>query len=187
MHCLLHFGTGSDLSSKYLGGSEKLVRSMFEHARNLSPCVLLLDEFDAIASSRGENTGVESRVLATLLNELDGIGGLQDGVHVIACTNRLEDVDKALQRPGRFDSLIHIPKPDAGDRREILRAALKLSCKLGFEELESLVTGTNGMSVADLLRVCQEGGLVAIRRCHKKKIEFTYLDVLEGIDRVASH
>lgn len=159
---------------------------MFEHARSLSPCVLLLDEFDTIAAARGESTGVESRVLATLLNELDGIVGPQMGVYIIACTNRLEDVDKALQRPGRFDKLLHVPLPTVQDRREILAERTKHSCTFLPGELEPVVAATSGMSVADLLRVCQEAGLVAIRRCAGRihaNIALTLTDIQEGIQR----
>lgn len=119
---------GPELLSKYIGQSEKNVRAVFQRARASCPCILIFDEFDSLVPMRGhDNTGVTDRVVNQFLTELDGIesGGKNeingDGVYVIASTNRLNLIDKALLRPGRFDHKIHVGLPKQSDRFDILR------------------------------------------------------------------
>lgn len=129
--CGPHFSiiaiNGPELLSKYIGQSEENVRIIFQQARALRPCILAFDEFDSLVPMRGhDNTGVTDRVVNQFLTELDGIesGGEEqnsDGVYVIAATNRLNLIDKALLRPGRFDHKIHVDLPNQTDRLEILQ------------------------------------------------------------------
>lgn len=102
---------GPELFSKYVGDSEKAIRSLFKRARLYSPTVLFFDEIDAIASNRNAETDVHDRVLLQLLTEMDGIETLTQ-VIVIAATNRPDTLDKALTRPGRFDHLLYVGPPD---------------------------------------------------------------------------
>lgn len=165
----------SELYSCYVGESEKYVRELFQHARSKVPCVLFLDELDALVGKRdigGRASGttdiVQERILSALLNEMDGIETLQDGVLVMAATNRLDRIDDALLRPGRFDKLIHVPLPDLVSRQEILKIHLRAMPFSGDDtELQSLIetiaTKTDGLSGAELARICQEAGLMALR------------------------
>ena len=113
----------ADVLDKWLGGSEAAIRSLFARARAAAPCILFLDEIDAIASNRsedGETADVMSRLLSTLLNEMDGVSSQKSSVLVIACTNRLESLDTALLRPGRLEEHIELSKPSVADALQIL-------------------------------------------------------------------
>lgn len=117
---------GPELLSKYIGQSEENIRTIFQQARASRPCILIFDEFDSLVPMRGhDNTGVTDRVVNQFLTELDGIESDGDkncdGVYVIAATNRLNLIDKALLRPGRFDHKLHVNLPNQADRVEILQ------------------------------------------------------------------
>lgn len=156
---------GPALLSKWVGESEKGVRETFRKARQAAPCIVFFDEIDAIAPVRGgggESSHVSERVVSQLLTELDGIEELK-GVVVLAATNRLDILDSALLRPGRFDSLIALPPPDRGARREILRVHSR-SLPLAEEvDLESLAEAMEGFVGSDIEAVCRKAGMLAIR------------------------
>ena len=118
---------GPELFSKYVGDTEKAIREIFRKARLSSPSIIFFDEIDAMATQRGgEETSVSDRALCQLLNEMDGVES-RAKVIVIAATNRLDIIDTALLRPGRFDRLIRVPLPDVTAREQIL--------KLGFKKM----------------------------------------------------
>ncbi|RKP24412.1 P-loop containing nucleoside triphosphate hydrolase protein [Syncephalis pseudoplumigaleata] len=117
---------GTQLFSRYFGETERRLRELFRTARQHTPCVLFFDEIDALGAQRDMSDGdaggkVQERLLSTLLNEMDGITA-NTGLFVLACTNRPDQVDAALLRPGRLDALIHVDLPDSTDRAAILRA-----------------------------------------------------------------
>ncbi|MDV3244133.1 MAG: CDC48 family AAA ATPase [Nitrososphaerales archaeon] len=142
---------GPELLSKWVGESERGIREVFRRARQASPCVIFFDELDAVAPTRGMggDSMVTERVVSQLLTELDGIQSLQ-GVVVLAATNRIDIVDTALLRAGRFDKLIQIPLPDKDARREILKIHMKGVPAAKDVDVERLVDMTEGFSGADM-------------------------------------
>jgi SpoVK/Ycf46/Vps4 family AAA+-type ATPase len=147
---------GPELLSKYIGESEAEVRRLFQRASKIAPCVVIFDEFDALAPRRGgESTGVADRVVNTLLTMLDGVERLADGVFVIVTTSRPELIDPAVLRPGRIDRWVPVDFPDESERLEILRChCLELAFSLRSHEFESalkeVAAVTEGMTGADL-------------------------------------
>ncbi|HUI23046.1 MAG TPA: CDC48 family AAA ATPase [Nitrososphaerales archaeon] len=142
---------GPELLSKWVGESERGIREVFRRARQASPCVIFFDEVDALAPTRGMggDSMVTERVVSQLLTELDGVQSLQ-GVVVLAATNRIDIVDPALLRAGRFDKLIQIPIPDKPARKEILKIHTK-GVPIGKDvDLDSVVEMTEGFSGADM-------------------------------------
>lgn len=159
----------ADVYSCFLGEAERIVRDAFAAAREAAPCILFLDEVDAIAGSRdsvaagsGGGVGVGQRVLATLLTEMDGVASAP-GVVVVAATNRLEAVDDALRRPGRFDDVLEVPLPDETARRDILSIHCEGVAVAGDVDLDELARRTDGLSGADLRGLCKEAALAAAR------------------------
>ncbi|MDA4117940.1 MAG: CDC48 family AAA ATPase [Thaumarchaeota archaeon] len=144
---------GPELLSKWVGESERGVREVFRRARQAAPCIIFFDEIDAIAPTRGMggDSMVTERVVSQLLTELDGIQSLE-GVVVLAATNRIDMVDPALVRPGRFDKVIPIPMPDKESRRQILTINMegKQIANEVKKDLQSLVDITEGFSGADV-------------------------------------
>src|SRR5271170_7582864 len=142
---------GPELLSKWVGESERGMREVFRRARQAAPCIIFFDEIDAVAPTRGMGGGnmVTERVVSQLLTELDGVQALQ-GVVVLAATNRMDMVDPALVRPGRFDKVIPIPMPDKESRRQILSIQLKGKPISKDVDAEHLVDLTEGFSGADL-------------------------------------
>jgi transitional endoplasmic reticulum ATPase len=156
---------GPELLSKWVGESEKGIREVFKKARQAAPCIVFLDEIDALAPSRGgggENH-VSERVVSQLLTELDGIEELR-GVVTLATTNRPDIVDSALLRPGRFDVQIEIAAPDTATRREILAVHTRHQPLAGDADLDALAAETEGLMGADLAGICREAAMQAIRR-----------------------
>ncbi len=156
---------GPEIFSKWVGESERAIREVFRKARQVAPCVIFLDEIDAIAPIRGLGYGdsmVTERVVSQLLTEIDGIEKL-DGVVVIAATNRPDIVDPALLRPGRFDRLVYVPPPDQRGRLEILKIHTKNMPLADDVDLEEIAKITEGFSGADLEVLCREAGLYALR------------------------
>ncbi len=159
---------GPEVLSKWVGESEKRVREIFRKARTYAPCVVFFDEIDAIAPRRGLDIGsrVTERIVSTLLAEMDGIASLRDVV-VIAATNRIDIIDPALLRPGRFDRLIEVPMPDLRAREEIFKVHLRKHVNVLAEPLEevakALAKETEGFSGADIAGVVREGVLMALR------------------------
>ena len=112
---------GPELFSKYVGDTEKAIREIFRKARLSSPSIIFFDEIDAMATQRGDDdTSVSDRALCQLLNEMDGVEA-RSQVIVVAATNRLDIIDSALLRPGRFDRLVHVPLPDVDTRQDIFK------------------------------------------------------------------
>ncbi len=155
---------GPEFLSKWVGESEKAVRETFRKARQAAPCVIFLDEIDAIAPVRGTATdsGVTERVISQLLTEMDGLEALHNVV-VIAATNRPDIIDPALLRPGRFDRLVLIPTPDLEARKEILRIHTK-GKPLGKDvDLDKLAEKMENFTGADIAAVCNEAMMLSIR------------------------
>ncbi len=155
---------GPEVLSKYVGESEKTVREIFRKARLASPCIIFIDEIDSIARVRGgsDDSRVTERVVDTLLTEMDGLQELKNVV-VLAATNRPEDVDPALLRPGRFDKIVEIPMPDQEARYAILKIHTKrmpLDKDVDLREISSLTDNYTG---AELENVVREAGMSAIR------------------------
>ena len=156
---------GPEVLSKYVGESEKMVRELFRKARMASPCIIFIDEIDAIAKSRGSgysDSGVSERVVDTLLTEMDGLTDLKNVV-VIAATNRPEDVDPALLRPGRFDKVIEIPMPDANARLAILEVHTKRMPLDKDVDLVAIANDTEEYTGAEIENIVREAGMNAIR------------------------
>jgi transitional endoplasmic reticulum ATPase len=154
---------GPELLSKWVGESEEGVRRVFRRARQVAPCIIFFDEIDSIAGTRGEEVGtkVTERVVNQILTEIDGIEKME-GVTVIAATNRPDLLDTALLRPGRFDSLIEIPEPDAEARLAILKVHTR-NMPLKDVNLSDLARRTDQFSGADIAALCREAGMFAIR------------------------
>jgi transitional endoplasmic reticulum ATPase len=162
---------GPALLSKYVGESEKGVREVFKKARQASPCILFLDEIDSLAPVRGSGGGdshVTERVISQFLTELDGIEELK-GVVVLAATNRLDIVDPALLRAGRFDFLLELPLPDEKARLEIFKVHTR-GKPLGEDvDLEALARATEGLAGAEIESICRKASMLAIREFLESK------------------
>ncbi len=156
---------GPELLSKWVGESEKGVREVYKKARQAAPCIVFLDEIDALAPQRGDGGGnhVTERVVSQLLTELDGIDELR-GVVTLATTNRPDILDAALLRPGRFDLQIEIGLPDATTRRAILAIHTGRQPLADDVDLDALTARTENCMGADLAGICREAGMEAIRR-----------------------
>jgi len=156
---------GPEILSKWVGESEKAVREVFRKARQAAPCVVFIDEIDAIAPMRGSGLGdshVTERIVSQLLTELDGIEDLRNVV-VIAATNRPDIVDPALLRPGRFDKLIYVPLPNTEAIKEILSIHLKGKPLAEDVNLDILISKLKGATGADIASVCSNAAMLAIR------------------------
>jgi transitional endoplasmic reticulum ATPase len=181
---------GPELLSKWVGESEKGVRELFKKARQAAPCILFFDEMDAIAPVRGSASGdshVTERVISQLLTELDGIEGLKNVV-IIAATNRIDIIDPAVLRPGRFDYLIELPLPDFATRKAIVAVHLKNKPLESTVELDFLAQETEGMSGADIESICRAASMLAIREMVEShpdgKFDFTQFQIkLEYLTR----
>ncbi|MDE1860695.1 MAG: CDC48 family AAA ATPase [Candidatus Micrarchaeota archaeon] len=155
---------GPEVLSKYVGESEKTVREIFRKARLAAPCIIFIDEIDSISHARGEmeDSHVSERVVDTLLTEMDGLKELKNVV-VLAATNRPEDIDPALLRPGRFDKIVEIPMPDENARFRIFQIHTKGMPLDKDVDLEELAVATENYTGAEIENVCREAGMAAIR------------------------
>lgn len=157
---------GSELVHKFIGEGAKLVRDLFELAREREPAVLFIDEIDAIATKRTESkTSGDAEVQRTMMQLLSEMDGFEDRgeVRIIAATNRFDMLDRAILRPGRFDRLIEVPKPDVNGRErifEIHTREMNIGDDVDFKELATLTEGASG---ADIQAICTEAGMFAIR------------------------
>eukprot|EP00835_Amoeboradix_gromovi_P006626 NODE_819_length_3938_cov_0.505600.p1 type:complete len:662 gc:universal NODE_819_length_3938_cov_0.505600:2440-455(-) len=153
---------GPELFNKYVGESEKALKSIFDKARSVAPVVIFFDEIDAIGKTRGSESGVGDRMLVQLLTELDGIQKLSK-ITVLAATNRPDTLDPALIRPGRFDKLIYVSPPDLEARISIFKINIsKLPCsQVDVIELAKLSDGCTG---AEIQAICQEAAFDAIEQ-----------------------
>lgn len=153
---------GPEMASKWMGESERAIRQIFKRAKQMAPCIIFFDELDSIAPVRGMGDGSAwERVVAQMLTSMDGVEGLRN-VTVMGATNRPDMVDPALLRPGRFDRLILVGKPDADSRLGILKVHTR-RMPLGDVDLEAIAAMTDGYVGADLAAVCREAGLAAYR------------------------
>ncbi|EST06364.1 CDC48, N-terminal subdomain protein [Kalmanozyma brasiliensis GHG001] len=157
---------GPELLTMWFGESEANVRDVFDKARAAAPCVMFFDELDAIAKARGGSSGdgggAGDRVINQILTEMDGVSSRKN-VFIIGATNRPDQIDPAILRPGRLDQLIYIPLPDEPSRLSILKATLKKSPIAEDVDLNFLAKHTHGFSGADLAEICQRAAKLAIR------------------------
>lgn len=161
----------------WFGESEANVRDVFDKARAAAPCVMFFDELDSIAKARGGGAGGDAggagdRVLNQILTEMDGMNAKKN-VFIIGATNRPDQIDPALLRPGRLDQLIYIPLPDEPSRLSILKAALRKSPVSKEVHLSYLAKSTHGFSGADLTEICQRAAKLAIRESIDADIRHT--------------
>jgi transitional endoplasmic reticulum ATPase len=157
---------GPALLSKYVGESERQVRDVFRKARQAAPCIIFFDELDALMPVRGgavSDTPVTDRVLSQFLAELDGIEELK-GVLVLGATNRLDRLDPAVLRPGRFDEVVEIPPPEEPERREIFEVHLRGKPVARTVRISELAARSEGFSGAQIASVCNLAALRAVRR-----------------------
>ncbi|WP_254544318.1 AAA family ATPase [Halomarina pelagica] len=160
-----HFITisGPEIVSKYKGESEERIREKFEEARANAPTILFIDEVDSIGGARDEDADMENRVVAQLLTELDGLRG-RDEIVVIGATNRVDAIDPALRRGGRFDREIEIGVPNEGGRREILDVHTRGMPLADDVDLDALAGRTHGFVGADVRSLTTEAAMSALRR-----------------------
>lgn len=176
---------GSDFVEMFVGVGASRVRDLFQQAKEKAPCIIFIDEIDAIGRARGKNPAMggndeRENTLNQLLTEMDGFG-TNTGVIVLAATNRVEILDNALLRAGRFDRQIHVDLPELSERVAIFKvhlAPLKLDSSL---DIELLARQTPGFSGADIANVCNEAALIAAR--HNRK-EVGKQDFLDAVDRI---
>jgi transitional endoplasmic reticulum ATPase len=157
---------GPELLSKWVGESERGVREVFRKARMAAPCIIFLDEVDALAPARGHtlgDSGVSERVVSQFLTEMDGLSTLRNVV-VLAATNRADLIDEALLRPGRFDRVVHLGLPDKATRKAILEIHARPIPLAKGAVPASYAAKTEGWSGAELAALCREASLLAIRR-----------------------
>jgi proteasome regulatory subunit len=176
---------GSELVQKYIGEGARLVRELFELAKKNSPTIIFIDEIDAVGASRTEaTTSGDREVQRTLMQLLAGMDGFErrGDVKIIGATNRIDILDPALLRPGRFDRIIEIPLPDQCGRLGILKVhskGMNLDAEVNLDEIASLTEGKNG---ADLKAVCMEAGMFAIRKEHDSVTRGDFLNAIEKIN-----
>jgi transitional endoplasmic reticulum ATPase len=156
---------GPEVFSKYVGESEEAVREVFKKARQVAPCVLFIDEIDAIAPKRGgssSDSGVGDRVVNQLLTELDGIESLE-GVTVIAATNRPDMIDPAITRPGRIDRNVEVEIPDEEARKKILEVHTRDMPLADDVDLDELAEKTEDFVGSDIESLCREAAMISLR------------------------
>ncbi|PSP32075.1 peptidase, partial [Halobacteriales archaeon QH_10_67_22] len=175
---------GSELVHKFIGEGAKLVRDLFELARQHEPSVIFIDEIDAIAAKRTDSkTSGDAEVQRTMMQLLSEMDGFEERgeVRIIAATNRFDMLDRAILRPGRFDRLIEVPKPDSEGREQIFRIhtrEMNVSDDLDYAELAE---GTGEASGADVKAACTEAGMFAIR---DDRTEVRMADFLEAWEKI---
>ncbi|HPH35603.1 MAG TPA: proteasome-activating nucleotidase [Methanoregulaceae archaeon] len=175
---------GSELVQKYIGEGARLVRELFELAKKKSPTIIFIDEIDAVGASRTEaTTSGDREVQRTLMQLLAGMDGFErrGDVKIIGATNRIDILDRALLRPGRFDRIIEIPLPDVEGRLAILNVhtrKMTLDAEVNLREVAFLTEGKNG---ADLRAICMEAGMFAIREEHDSITRTDFLNAIEKI------
>ncbi|MBO4525428.1 MAG: ATP-dependent zinc metalloprotease FtsH [Bacteroidales bacterium] len=177
--------SGSDFVEMFVGVGASRVRDLFQQAKEKAPCIIFIDEIDAVGRARGKNPAMggndeRESTLNQLLTEMDGFG-TNSGVIILAATNRADILDKALLRAGRFDRQIYLDLPNLNERKEVFMVHLK-GLKLSPEvDVDLLARQTPGFSGADIANVCNEAALIAAR--HKKK-SVEKEDFLAAVDRI---
>ncbi|MFB5630644.1 MAG: CDC48 family AAA ATPase [Nitrosopumilaceae archaeon] len=183
---------GPELLSKWVGESEKGVREIFRKARLAAPCIIFLDEIDALVPRRGggsSDSHVTENVVSQILTEIDGLEELHN-VLIIGATNRLDIVDPAILRPGRFDRIIEVPLPDAKGRINIFKIHTKKKPLAKDVDLEKIVQLTDGFSGAEIAAIANRAGITALKRyvtgksSSIKEIQITQNDLIDAIEKV---
>ena len=179
-----YYISGSDFVELFVGVGASRVRDMFKQAKQTAPCLIFIDEIDAVGRQRGTGLGgghdEREQTLNQLLTEMDGFGA-NEGIIIIAATNRPDVLDPALLRPGRFDRQVTVSLPDVGEREAILKVHAKNKTLAKGVTLKYLASRTSGFSGADLENLLNEAALLAVRR---DKTEITMSEIDEAHDRV---
>lgn len=176
---------GSDFVEMFVGVGASRVRDLFKQAKEKAPCIVFIDEIDAVGRARGKNPSMggndeRESTLNQLLTEMDGFGS-NSGVIILAATNRVDVLDKALLRAGRFDRQIHVDLPDLNERKEVFGVHLRPIKIDDSIDIDLLARQTPGFSGADIANVCNEAALIAAR--HGKKF-VSKQDFLDAVDRI---
>jgi cell division protease FtsH len=177
--------SGSDFVEMFVGVGASRVRDLFRQAKEKAPCIVFIDEIDAVGRARGKNLNVSANderenTLNQLLTEMDGFGS-NSGVIILAATNRADILDKALLRAGRFDRQIHVDLPDLNERKQIFTVHLRPIKVDKSIDLDFLARQTPGFSGADIANVCNEAALIAARN-DKKTVQKQ--DFMDAVDRI---
>lgn len=177
--------SGSDFVEMFVGVGASRVRDLFRQAKEKAPCIIFIDEIDAVGRARGKNPNMggndeRENTLNQLLTEMDGFGS-NSGVIILAATNRVDILDKALLRAGRFDRQIHVDLPDLNERKEVFGVHLKPLKLDESVDIDLLARQTPGFSGADIANVCNEAALIAARH-GKNAVEKQ--DFLDAVDRI---
>jgi cell division protease FtsH len=177
--------SGSDFVEMFVGVGASRVRDLFRQAKEKAPCIVFIDEIDAVGRARGTNPNIgandeRENTLNQLLTEMDGFGS-NSGVIILAATNRADILDKALLRAGRFDRQINVELPDINERREIFNVHLRPIKTDDSIDSEFMARQTPGFSGADIANVCNESALIAAR---KNKTHVQKQDFLDAVDRI---
>ena len=183
---------GPELLSKWVGESEKGVREIFRKARQAAPCIIFLDEIDSLVprrSSGNSDSHVTENIVSQILTEIDGLEELHN-VLIIGATNRLDIVDEALLRPGRFDRIIEVGNPDSKGRKHIFEIHTKKKPLESNVDIKKLVEVTDGFSGAEIAAITNRAALVALKRYvsgksqNIKEIKITQQDLIDAVDKV---
>ena len=177
--------SGSDFVEMFVGVGASRVRDLFQQAKQKSPCIIFIDEIDAVGRARSKNPAMggndeRENTLNALLTEMDGFG-TNSGVIILAATNRADMLDSALLRAGRFDRQIHVDLPDLNERKEVFKVHLKPVKIDDSVDIDFLARQTPGFSGADIANVCNEAALIAAR--HNSQT-VTKQDFLDAVDRI---
>ncbi len=177
--------SGSDFVEMFVGVGASRVRDLFRQAKEKAPCIIFIDEIDAIGRARGKNAAAggndeRENTLNQLLTEMDGFG-TNSGVIILAATNRADILDRALMRAGRFDRQIYVDMPDLNERKDIFKVHLKNIKTDTSVDIEFLARQTPGFSGADIANICNEAALIAARS-NKKVVQKQ--DFLDAVDRI---
>ncbi|WP_067957229.1 CDC48 family AAA ATPase [Nitrosopumilus sp. Nsub] len=183
---------GPELLSKWVGESEKGVREIFRKARQAAPCIIFFDEIDALVPKRGSGSSdshVTENLVSQILTEIDGLEELHN-VLIVGATNRLDIVDEALLRPGRFDRIIQVANPDSNGRKHIFEIHTKKKPLDSNIDMKKLVEITDGFSGAEITAITNRAALVALKRYvagksqNIKEIKITQQDLIDAVDKV---
>jgi len=183
---------GPELLSKWVGESEKGVREIFRKARQAAPCIIFLDEVDSLVPRRGSGNSdshVTENIVSQILTEIDGLEELHN-VLIIGATNRLDIVDEALLRPGRFDRIIEVGNPDSKGRKHIFEIHTKKKPLESNVDIKKLVEITDGFSGAEIAAITNRAALVALKRYvsgksqNIKEIKITQQDLIDAVDKI---
>ena len=177
--------SGSDFVEMFVGVGASRVRDLFEKAKSKAPCIIFIDEIDAVGRARSKNPAMggndeRENTLNALLTEMDGFG-TNSGVIILAATNRADMLDSALLRAGRFDRQIHVDLPDLNERKEVFKVHLKPVKTDDSVDIDFLARQTPGFSGADIANVCNEAALIAARHNSEKVQKQDFLDAVDRI------